>query len=932
MAKKSFKLVKASAALAVTAAALTPVMAAEASTAKAVELKAEVVLGGKFKEALALNTPAGVQITWGKHLVTAINKWQTVTGKGSDGKTYIKKLYARNYPLYVLDQDLGEVEAGSELVKPSIRVMYRDGKIYTQAPERYTMSSNYNTKDEGEQKVLISYNHNGNRITKLLTYTVVAGAVEFSAVKSEVNADDKLVVTGEIAKAKEDTKAELLIFPGKDQSATPIKAAASIKDGKFTATSISLPAGTHSYKVVSGEVETDVMEFTVAATDLSVKAVKSNQLEVKFNKNLVAVDASDFKLDNGRFVTKAEIDATDKTKVLLTTNENLIDGETYKLTANKFETAFGEATVEIVKSFDYKVAKPTSVSLTKTAFLSGQTVLDSVVLKDENGLLLTEEALEDRGYELELSSTAVSTVFNSATGRVTYSSTPSQNTFFLEVKVLDSRGNVVSTTGATRVTVADANALVTLDGFHIDTDGATGVSAYQTAKRAGNLVSSVKRSDAGFLNLFVKDASGNLTEVSATGATITNLTPTVATVVDAGGNFDINQISTGTARVQIKKGDFETIVEFQVVADSAIANATLSESSINFDSGTVVSPDSPVLVDVDFLDQYKAEYTTPVVNADGEVRVGSTLVGTIELASSNSRVASAEFNADGKIVVSEGDREGNATISATFKDASNKVVFTKSIAVKRSAFDSVVAGYDLVISSANKVLDADVDTGNEINDDSVQFQVIKLDKFGNRLGVESGATLSVSYTTASHEDYLTLSSNTLSFNQNAAVKFAGTGKATVQARVGGVLVDTVSVDYTNTDSVAKKASVNTATRTIDLSNIGGTTVTLNELVFGKYDSVNDKYLLNSVVGVEDQFGKAIDFKKTNLMQLVTGVDVAIPNAVVTNLSNVTVSGSTYSLTDDAKAGQLTVVLPRVITTENGELLAAPVSMTVKLVK
>lgn len=183
MAKKSFKLVKASAALAVTAAALTPVMAAEASTS-VVELKAEVVLGGKFKEALALNTPAGVQITWGKHLVTAINTWQTVKGQGSDGKTYIKKLYARNYPLYVLDQDLGEVEAGSELEKPSIRVMYRDGKVYTQAPERFTMSSNYNTKDLGKQEVLISYNHNGNRITKMLSYTVVKTETEIEELKA----------------------------------------------------------------------------------------------------------------------------------------------------------------------------------------------------------------------------------------------------------------------------------------------------------------------------------------------------------------------------------------------------------------------------------------------------------------------------------------------------------------------------------------------------------------------------------------------------------------------------------------------------------------------------------------------------------------------------------------------------------------------------
>lgn len=285
MAKKSFKLVKASAALAVTAAALTPVMAAEAS-AKTVELKAEVVLGGKFKEALALNTPAGVQIKWGKHLVTAINKWQTVKGQGSDGKTYIKKLYARNYPLYVLDQDLGEVEAGSELVKPSIRVMYRDGKIYTQAPERYTMSSNYNTKDEGEQKVLISYNHNGNRITKLLSYTVVAGAVEFENISASVNqATEVLSVNADVKNLKEGEKVELHVFANKNTASAPIVTEATVtKEGKLSV-SRQFPVGTHSFQLVSGDVKSDLQNFTVeAAMVKDVTAINAKELQVTFNK------------------------------------------------------------------------------------------------------------------------------------------------------------------------------------------------------------------------------------------------------------------------------------------------------------------------------------------------------------------------------------------------------------------------------------------------------------------------------------------------------------------------------------------------------------------------------------------------------------------------------------------------------------------------
>ena len=298
MAKKSFKLVKASAALAVTAAALTPVMAAEASTST-VELKSEVVLGGKFKEALALNTPKGVEIKWGKYLVTSINKWQTVKGQGSDGKTYIKKLYARNYPLYILEQDLGEVKAGSELEKPSIRVMYRDGKVYTQAPERFAMSSTYNTKDEGKQKVLISYNHNGNRITSFLTYTVVAGKVEFDKVMSSVDqAENKLSVSAEVKNAKADTKADLVIYPFKDMSKA-VTVPATIKDGKLTAEAAGLPAGDHSFVLKSGEVVSEAMNFSVEAPMVKeINQLNGTQVQVKFNK---AVDRSSLLNDDATF-------------------------------------------------------------------------------------------------------------------------------------------------------------------------------------------------------------------------------------------------------------------------------------------------------------------------------------------------------------------------------------------------------------------------------------------------------------------------------------------------------------------------------------------------------------------------------------------------------------------------------------------------------
>ncbi|WP_214816918.1 hypothetical protein [Exiguobacterium sp. s59] len=922
MAKKSFKLVKASAALAVTAAALTPVMAAEASTST-VELKAEVVLGGKFKEALALNTPAGVEIKWGKYLVTAINKWQTVKGQGSDGKTYIKKLYARNYPLYILDQDLGEVEAGSELEKPSIRVMYRDGKVYTQAPERFTMSSTYNTKDEGEQKVLISYNHNGNRITSFLTYTVVASEVAFSNVSSSVDqANETLSVMADVANAKEDTMADVLVYPFKDASKA-ITVKAEIKDGKLTAKTSALPAGTHSFIVKSGEVMTEEMAFTVDAVDFTVKPVKANQLEVKFNKNITAADAADFKLDNGRYVTKVEVDADDKSKVWLTVNEDLYNGEEYKLTAKNFSIPSGEVSAEIAKEFKFEVEAAASITLTKTNFLDGEDIRDFLVVKDKNGLLLS-----NAGVVLSATSSAL----NTTTGEFAFSGTPSENTLFVEAKVV-SNGETVATSGAIKVTVSDDQEVSAIDGIHI-ADAATEPSAYKQAKKDGKLDTDLKLAESGqILNVYVKDVTGEIQRLAVDS--FTNLTPAVATVSkDVNGNLVIQAFSTGTAKVKVKNGNFETTVEFAVVANSKIADAKLSTTSLGFDSGNVAGVDTPQDVTVDFLDQYKEDFDA-TIESDGDVRVAGSKVGTLKVKSSNTQVATVEIGAGGAVEVSEGAKNGSATVTISFEDNSGKVVFTKSVAVKVSEFDATVASYDLVVTSANKSLDADVDVEGVTADadDEVMFELRGLDKYGNVIEVVEGATYDFTYSSTSHAPYFVEATNTLEFAEGAAQTFAASGKVTIKATVGGVQVDTVSVDYTNTDAVAKKAMVDASMRTFDLSSVDG--LSIEQLLFGKTNaSGTKKFIIQPAVSVQDQFGKAIAYDLDETIgTLANGVVLSADEYVVTNKVGVVVDANgVVTLAEGRTSGTFTVVVPQVESNVNGDLLSAPVAFDVKVVE
>lgn len=935
MAKKK-QFVTAAAAFAVAASAVAPAITADAASTT-VQLSSDYVRGGDLDAALDKEYK-GSEIYWYKSSVdmNKLGVFQTAKGfvKGQ-GIRVEKKLRVLNHAQDIQPEEIvleEGVPASGLRIQP---VLFADGVKYN----KVVTYKGFSTEKAGEFEGTFTYSNKAfGVVTKTVKYKVVDSKVELSNVESKVSADDQLVVTGDIAKAKEDTKVEVVIFPGKDMSATPIKTTAVIKEGKFSATSVSLPAGTHSYKVVSGDVETAAMEFTVAKAEFSAKASKVNEVELKFNKNLTEVEASDFKLDNGLAVTKATIDSEDKSKVVLTINDELIDGETYKVTANNFVVASGEVKEEVAASFDFKIAKPASVTLNKTAYLGGENLLDQIVIKDENGLVVSEDTIEDRGYVFTLSST--STVLDTDTGVVTYSNTAADNVFFVEAKVTKD-GSTVATTGAVRVTVADEAALSMFEGLHIDADGSADAAAYETAKEAKELVSSIKKSGTGVLNVFAKDVSGVISEISATGATITNLTPTIATVSNSTGNFAINQIATGTAKVKIKQGDFETTVEFQVVADSKVADASLSRSSVTFDSGEVNGAGETAEVGVEFIDQYKDDsiFAGATLNAaNGEVTVGGNVVGTLSAQSSNTRVATVALNgtpgSEG-VTLTEGDREGSATVTVTFKDTSDKVVFTKSIAVKRTEFDAVVAGYDLEITSSNKSLDADNDTdeGASGADDSVTFQVVKLDKNGNRLGVEAGAVLEATYSTSSHEDYLELAGSELAFENEAAIKFAESGKATIKARVNGVLVDTITVDYTNTDSVAKKATVATAMRTLDLSTLTGATaaITEDQLLYGILDT-NDKYTLAPIVSVMDQFGKVIAFDKDAAAgTLMNGVNLNV-TPVITNKVNVTEAGGSLSLTDPTKAGSFTVVIPQISTTENGDLLASPVSFEVKLVR
>lgn len=675
MAKKSVKLVKASAALAVTAAALTPVMAAQAAPST-VELKSEVVLGGKFKEALALNTPKGVTITWGKHLVTAINKWQVVTGKGSDGKTYTKKLYARNYPLYVLDQDLGEVEAGSELEKPSIRVMYRDGKVYTQAPANFTMSSTYNTKDEGKQEVLVSYNHNGNRITKLLSYTVVASAPVVEEVKA-VNAN-----TVELSGvALDKLKADHFSLEGnkvtaysvnKDTGVATLTLEKKVESGKEQALKLT--------ETVEGQQKVTELKFTYT---LEVKTIVANAAVVDDN---TADQALTFQINSEvQEADHAYLKASGfKVKYLATTSV-FIDGGTTS------ETGKLNPTLTEGSTFAYKVQV-----LDKEDKVVAESALAEVKVVDKSSIATSINSYKILKSGVELANPTVvvgeaasvaSVLGNTASGGKDVALSPEFTSSNKSVALINASTGAVTAIqpGVTTITIKSGDVTKT---FNL-----TVASAARVATTGTLTTSSLKLVDGQTANVgvTVKDqygevVNGEVLTIESPVVKVNNTDTSVVTSTDASSDVDgkatlaIAANAAGSGVVKVKAGSKE-IASFSVAISSDKVHTTNKLELAD------ASKDAT-------LDLYAAKNDASVELKYNQYNASGYLVGAFDFSAPNPKFTVQSSNPD---VLTVGT--STSTITATAVSTGTAKVVVKEGAITRAEWTVNVVNTTPVISN-----------------------------------------------------------------------------------------------------------------------------------------------------------------------------------------------------------------------------------------
>ncbi|MFX4304098.1 hypothetical protein F8N00_01815 [Exiguobacterium sp. A1_3_1] len=430
--KKSNKLYAAAAALAVTASAVAPGLTADAAskvTVKSVTNPASISHYGGYTFAVKkLSLPKTVKVLlsnkkyenrsvkWGKvsYDKKYIGKYQTISGtvSGTTKKASIK-VKLNNYPVDVVEPKLAPVAVGEKLNLPStIDVKYKDGKVIARSAKSFNLTAE-KTDKAGMMKLSYNYMGKNSSIKGSIAYEVKAA--EITNVMDSVK-EDTLSVSADVKFPAKDAKAQLLIFPGKDESKALPAIDGKLEGGKFTAEGKMIPDGTHSYSIKIGDVVTSAKEFKVdnAAKLVNVSAVSAKSFKIEFNKAVEDTKAK-FEVKKGTItanVAKVTF-SDDKKSATVELSSKLTKGD-YTVNVTGLTT---EALTKVVAVEDEKVAKVEVLS--ENAVLnSDSTVTTGYKVSNQYGEDITKSAT-GLTVTSNISGTGSSTVASPSTGVVT---------------------------------------------------------------------------------------------------------------------------------------------------------------------------------------------------------------------------------------------------------------------------------------------------------------------------------------------------------------------------------------------------------------------------------------------------------------------------------------------------------------------------------
>lgn len=514
-----------------------------------------------------------------------------------------------------------------------------------------------------------------------------------------------------------------------------------------------------------------------------VSAINGTQATVKFNKEITEATPANFTVvrkDDANlraFVTKAEI-SPDKKSVTLTFANKFDNAKSYEVVADGVVS--GDKKVENSKGeFTYVSAPAASVELNTTTIASNKNIKDIVKVTDTLGRDITNEV------ELEFQTSNGSVV--SSTGL-----TGSEGTAIVKVLV---KGTSVATAN-TVVTVSNASA-TSFVGFNIGEDSKPATTADFKKLETKDIVTSVAMEDtSSYINLYYLDQYNKETLDAKVGrgeVTYTNLTPNVL-VVDEDGK--LIPVSTGNGVVKVKVGNVETTLTINVRAKSVPTSMTVDKDVVNAVTGSTI----PSEFTVKFKDQY---------NIDGQfdasklsVKSADESVATASTVTTSGDVGSVKFSVTAI-------KEGNTAFTLTYTDGTKKIEKVVPVVISKAGNFN---GYKVEVDY-KKLNFAETDGTKTVatdDADEAQITVYEVDNNGNKLNklpadattltfAEDSATKAVAGTVVTRND----DTDKVTINSTVAET-----KATLNVKVGTLVVDTITFDLFDTTATASKAVFN----------------------------------------------------------------------------------------------------------------------------
>ncbi|WP_394679047.1 Ig-like domain-containing protein [uncultured Exiguobacterium sp.] len=772
--KKSNKLYAAAAALAVTASAVAPGLTADAAskvTVKSVTNPASISHYGGYTFAVKkLSLPKTVKVLlsnkkyenrsvkWGKVSYDAkyIGKYQTISGtvSGTTKKASIK-VKLNNYPVDVIEPKLAPVAVGEKLNLPStIDVKYKDGKVVARSAKSFNLTAE-KTDKAGLMKLSYNYMGNNSSIKGSIAYEVKAA--EITNVMDSVK-EDVLSVSADVKFPAKDAKAQLLIFPGKDESKALPAIDGKLEGGKFTAEGKMIPDGTHSYSIKIGDVVTPAKEFKVdnAAKVESVSAVTSKSLKVTFNK------------------------AVDDTKAMFEVKKDgfKVNSSTISFSADK-KTATIELTSKITKGeYSVSVSGLTQSALTGSVVTQDETVsnieilsetapLDSVGKTATVGYKVVNQYGEDitKLTNLEKSAGGAKADIDGL-GKITL--TPSGNVDFKE-------GDKVVITLIHPSTAKSVTKTITISASSKIADLTIGALYNKDGKTINEDTDLSK--DLFYLPVTVKDQYGNaVTDAKRlNGLTsevlLNNANPTVVEF----GAFEvikINNVDTLVLPVKGVKDNKATVGESFVTliaksnGKSAQSSVKVSES-VRSDVVNLQAPSALVVANEEIL--FPISITDKEGKAITDVKVATDVVKGAKVTSGNGTIVAIDGALYVKVV--KGSVKENAPITVVVQSSTNKVA-TQTVIPKAVAAPKVITGTTLSTQSLRPGKSLDV-----------TYDKLKIeDQYGRVMSKEALAdALKAGYSikaTAGENANITLGNKTITTTDSAIQVLAKAGVTT----------------------------------------------------------------------------------------------------------------------------------------------------------